>query len=456
MQLKSDRTRKAAGRGFGLVGLAVIVLAGLSAPPAAGAAQQKAAPDQAAAPGQKAAHDQKIVHDQIAARDQRTVPDQKAAQDQQVAHDQRAAPQAQRANPVDSPQNWRWQTVARGLDRPWGLAFVPGGGFLVTERNGGLRYITAKGQVEPPISGLPDVAQVGQGGLLDVVLDEDFANNRRVYLCYAEAAPSGLNGTALAVGELSQNHRRLNRVQVLFSQKPKVASSLHFGCRIVLHGEHVYLTLGDRYSEMARAQSLDNHLGKVVRLNRDGSVPADNPFSHRAGALPEIYSYGHRNLQGATLGPDGRLWTHEHGPQGGDEINIIQPGANYGWPVITYGEQYGGGPIGEGITHKAGMEQPLYYWLPSIAPSGMSFVQGKRYGADWQGNLLVGSLKFGYLGRLVLDRAGRVVREEKIMVDERVRDVRESPDGFIYVLTDNTDGRLLRLLPGKAPRGATP
>ncbi|MBW8316329.1 MAG: PQQ-dependent sugar dehydrogenase, partial [Hydrogenophaga sp.] len=237
---------------------------------------------------------------------------------------------------------------------------------------------------------------------------------------------------------------------VLFSQAPKFSSRAHFGCRIVETADGLlFLTLGDRFSRKDDAQTLDNHHGKVVRIAKDGSVPPGNPFVNRAGARPEIWSLGHRNLQGAALGPDGRLWTSEHGPQGGDEINRPEAGKNYGWPVITYGENYGGGAIGEGITAKAGLEQPVFQWTPSIAPSGLAFVKGERYGKAWQGNLLAGSLKFRYLARLEVS-GGRVVKEERLLPDlnARVRDVREGPDGFIYLLTDERNGRLLRLLPG--------
>jgi glucose/arabinose dehydrogenase len=206
--------------------------------------------------------------------------------------------------------------------------------------------------------------------------------------------------------------------------------------------------MGERFSRKESAQDLGTHLGKIVRVNKDGSVPRDNPFVGRAGALPEIWSYGHRNAQGATLGADGRLWEIEHGPQGGDEINLPQAGRNYGWPVITYGENYGGGPIGEGITANAGMEQPLYYWVPSIAPSGMAFLTSDRYGPSMKGNLFIGSLKFGYLARLELG-GGKVLREHKLLEGlQRVRDVRQGPDGLLYLLTDLDKGRLLRVLPG--------
>ena len=343
------------------------------------------------------------------------------------------------------------EVVAQGLQNPWGLAFIGEGRMLVTERPGRLRVVQPDGTIGPPVAGLPAIDVAGQGGLLDVITDRDFGRNRTVYFCYSEPAGSGGSGnsTALAAARLSDDASRLEGLKVLFSQRPKVVSRAHFGCRIVDAGsDTLYLTLGDRYSRMDDAQTLDNHLGKIVRLHKDGSVPADNPFVKRSGALPEIWSYGHRNLQGAALGPDGRLWTIEHGPQGGDELNQPEAGKNYGWPVITYGENYGGGAIGAGITSKSGMEQPVHYWVPSIAPSGMAFVSSSRYGKDWQGNLLVGSLKFGYVARLQLAK-GKVAQEDKLLPDlkQRVRDVRQGPDGFIYLLTDASRGQLLRLLP---------
>jgi aldose sugar dehydrogenase len=286
--------------------------------------------------------------------------------------------------------------------------------------------------------------------LLDLVTDSDFASNRRLYFCYAEpAASGGGNSTAMASARLSTDTTRLEDVKVIFSQQPKVRSRHHFGCRIAETADgHLFLTLGDRFSRKDDAQTLDNHHGKVVRIAKDGSVPPDNPFVKRPGALPETWSVGHRNLQGATIGPDGRLWTIEHGPQGGDELNRPEAGKNYGWPVITYGENYGGGAIGDGITAKTGLEQPLLHWTPSIAPSGMAFVTSERYGASWRGNLLVGSLKFRYVARLTL-QGSRVTQEEKLLPDlgQRVRDVRQGPDGFIYLLTDERNGQLLRLRP---------
>jgi aldose sugar dehydrogenase len=347
---------------------------------------------------------------------------------------------------VGLAQDVRAEPVARGLENAWAVAFLPEGRFLVTERPGRMRVIDADGKLGPPLAGVPAVAAGGQGGLLDLVLDSGFVTNRIFYFCYSEPGPGG-NSTALARAKLSADSSRLEDVRVIFSQKPKVSSSHHFGCRIVeARDGSVFLTLGERFSRKDDAQKLDNHHGKVVRLTKDGAGAPGNPFSGRPGALPEIWSYGHRNIQGATLAPDGVFWTHEHGPQGGDEINVPQPGRNYGWPVITYGENYGGGKVGDGITAQSGMEQPLHYWVPSIAPSGMAFLTSDRYGPAMKGNLFIGSLKFGYLARLELS-GGKVVREHKLLGGERVRDVRQGPDGLLYVLTDSQQGSLLRLLP---------
>ncbi|WP_235926835.1 PQQ-dependent sugar dehydrogenase [Variovorax boronicumulans] len=345
----------------------------------------------------------------------------------------------------------RAETVASGLENPWGVAFLPEGRFVVTEKPGRLRLVAADGKLGAPIQGLPPIAAGGQGGLLDVLADSGFAQNRTLYFCYSEPEPGSgsANSTALARARLSADGTKLEALQVIFSQKPKVASRAHFGCRIVeARDGTLFLTLGDRFSRKDDAQTLDNHHGKVVRIAKDGSVPKDNPFVGKAGALPEIWSYGHRNSQGATLAPDGRFWMTEHGPQGGDEINIPRAGVNHGWPVITYGENYGGGKIGDGITRKDGMEQPLHYWVPSIAPSGMAFLTSDRYGAGWKGNLFVGSLKFGYLDRIEL-KDDKVVAEHKLLADgrARIRDVKQGPDGLLYVLTDESDGKLLRLRP---------
>ena len=354
------------------------------------------------------------------------------------------------------------QALASGLQHPWAVAFLPEGRFLITERPGRMRVIERDGKIGKPVEGVPDVAAAGQGGLLDVILDADFAVNRTLYFCFSEPAAMGNgNSTALAKATLSPDNTRLADVKIIFSQTPKFSSTLHFGCRIVesrapgLNAKadgKLFLTLGDRYSRAPDAQRLDNHHGKTIRINKDGSIPPDNPFVARAGALPEIWSYGHRNSQGAALAPDGTLWMHEHGPQGGDEINLPKPGVNFGWPVITYGENYGGGKIGDGISAKERLAQPLHYWVPSIAPSGMAFITSERYGKAWQGNLMVGSLKFGYLNRIELATpfGGAVVRESKLIAGEgRIRDVRQGPDGLLYVLTDAASGKLIRLLPAQ-------
>lgn len=344
-------------------------------------------------------------------------------------------------------QDLRGHVVASGLEHPWAVAFLPAGRFLVTERPGRLRVVQPNGQVGAPLAGLPEVAAGGQGGLLDLVLDSQFERNRVLYFCFSEPGQGG-NSTALARARLAADEKALEQVQVIFRGQPRFASAQHFGCRIVeARDGTLFLTLGDRFRRMQDAQTLDNHHGKVVRIDKSGRAPRDNPFVGRAGALPEIWSLGHRNPQGATLGPDGQLWTHEHGPQGGDEINLPQAGRNYGWPVITYGENYGGGPIGAGIKEKDGLEQPLHYWVPSIAPSGMAFLTSDRYGPQMKGDLFVGSLKFGYLARLQL-QGGRVVREHKLLQGiGRVRDVRQGPDGWLYLLTDSSDGKLVRVAP---------
>ncbi|HMN20544.1 MAG TPA: PQQ-dependent sugar dehydrogenase [Ottowia sp.] len=348
----------------------------------------------------------------------------------------------------------RVETVAGGLEHPWAVAFLPAGRFLVSERPGRLRVIEADGRLGAPLQGLPPMAAGGQGGMLDVVTDSDFERNRTIYFCYSEPGPGGSNGTALARARLGADLKELEALQVIFRQHPKVASRLHFGCRIVerrVDGKPdgtLWLTLGERFSRRDAAQQLDNHLGKIVRVGKDGQVPADNPFVGRADALPEIWSLGHRNGQGATLAPDGALWMTEHGPMGGDEINLPEPGRNYGWPVVSFGVNYDGSPVGTGASGQPGMAAPLHHWTPSIAPSGLAFLASDRYGPAWRDNLFVGSLKFQYLARLEL-RDGRVVAEHRLLEDlgQRIRDVRLGPDGLLYVVTDNADGRLLRLLP---------
>ena len=347
-----------------------------------------------------------------------------------------------------SPAPIRPARVAAGLEHPWSLAFLPDGTMLVTERPGRLRRVFPDGRLSAPITGVPEVAARGQGGLLDVVLGPGFATDRSVFLSFAQPTRDGAR-TAVARGTLSADGAALRDVSVIFAQKHASSGGNHFGSRLVFARDgNLFVTTGDRWSESERAQTLDNHFGKILRIRPDGSVPPDNPFVNREGALPEIHSYGHRNVQGAALHPDtGVLWSHEHGPQGGDEVNVEKAGANYGWPVITYGKQYVTGfRIGEG-TERADVEPPVLQWTPSIAPSGMAFLTSDRY-PGWRGNLFVGSLKFRMLVRLELDGA-RVAREERLLTDfsERIRDVRQGPDGLLYLLTDADDGQLVRLDP---------
>jgi glucose/arabinose dehydrogenase len=343
---------------------------------------------------------------------------------------------------------FRVATLVTGLENPWSIAFLPDGRMLVTERAGRLRLVSHDFKLNPkPIDGLPEVVPQGQGGLFDVVLHPQYAQNGWIYWAYNAPGPGGW-GTALARGKL-QDHRMIE-VQVLFSMQPKTRSNHHFGGRIVFdQAGLLYLTLGDR-GDKDRAQKLSDHAGSVIRLHDDGRVPANNPFVNRAGALTEKWTLGNRNMQGAALHPQtGELWTHEHGPQGGDEVNVMRSGFNYGWPVITYGVNYGlGTKIGEGQA-KAGLEQPLHVWVPSIAPSGMAFVSGSQF-PQWQGNLLVGALRGQTLVRLTLE-GQKVLGEERLLQGRsRLRDVRMGPDGFIYLLTDETQGTLLRLEPVKS------
>jgi glucose/arabinose dehydrogenase len=341
--------------------------------------------------------------------------------------------------------SFRIVKLVEGLEQPWSLAFLPDGRMLVTEKAGRLR-IVSQGKLDPkPVEGLPEVTVHGQGGLHDVVLHPQFEKNQLVYLAYAARGSDGA-GTELARGRLAGH--RLEDVQVLFKQTPKGRAGQHFGGRIVFDREgFLYLTLGDR-GERDRAQRPDDHAGSVIRLHDDGRVPKDNPFNGRSGWKPEKFTLGNRNMQGAALHPQtGLLWTHEHGPQGGDEVNVMRAGVNYGWPVITYGVNYGiGTKIGEG-TQKQGMAQPLYHWVPSIAPSGMAFYTGDKF-ARWKGDLFVGALRDQMLVRLKLD-GEKVVKEERLLkgVLGRVRDVRMGPDGFLYVLTDESNGVLARLEP---------
>ena len=345
-------------------------------------------------------------------------------------------------------------TVVEGLDEPWSLAFLPEGGFLVTERPGRLRRVVGGALQPEPIRNLPRIVAEGQGGLLDVVLHPKFSDNRWVYISYVASGDGGV-GTEVARGRLDGN--ALSGVEVVFRATPKLPGKAHFGSRLLFAPDGtLFITLGERYSERDQAQNLSNDLGKIVRLRDDGTIPPDNPFVGRPGARSEIYSYGHRNVQGIAVQPGtGTIWAHEHGPQGGDELNQLQAGVNYGWPVITYGRNYVTGTrIGEG-TEKAGMAQPVHYWVPSIAPSGFAFYSGDLF-ERWRGNALIGSLVFDQLVRLEIAE-GRVVREERLLDGRfaRIRDVRVAPDGAPYLLVGGADGRVVRLEPAGPPSRQT-
>jgi glucose/arabinose dehydrogenase len=336
--------------------------------------------------------------------------------------------------------------VATGLEHPWGLALLPDGRMLVTERPGRVRIVTADGKLGAPLAGTPQVFVGGQGGMLDVVLDPSFAENRLIYLSYSHGE-GALTTTRVAQARLGET--ALEDLRVIFSAEPMVSSRNHFGSRLAfLRDGTLLVTVGDRFGERDRAQELDNHLGKVIRITTDGRAPADNPFVGRADARPEIWTYGHRNPQGLLVDPaTGTAWEQEHGPRGGDEINRLRPGANYGWPVITYGEEYSGGKIGEG-TAKEGMEQPDWVWVPSIAPSGMTLYDGGAF-PSWRGDLLVGALAGQMLVRLDLDAEGRITGEERMLEGDlgRIRDVRTAQDGSVYLITDDDPGGIFRLEP---------
>ena len=339
----------------------------------------------------------------------------------------------------------RVEVVTEGLRHPWGMAFLPSGDLLVTEREGRLRRVRDGKLAPQPIAGLPGIQEQGQGGLMGIALHPDFEINRWLYLAYRGKGRGGY-GTEVLRAKLE--NEQLREVQVIFKALPKSRGGRHFGCRLVFGRDGtLYVSLGDRGQDLS-AQKLNDHRGSLIRIRDDGTVPPDNPFVDTPGAKPEIYTYGNRNMQGMAVHPvSGAIWTHEHGPQGGDEINIMKPGVNYGWPVITYGVNYGTGTsIGEG-THKDGMAQPLYKWVPSIAPSGMTFYTGNAF-PNWRGDLFVGSLKFELLVRLEMD-GERITGEERLFAGRygRIRDVVQGPDGYLYVLTDEPDGQLLRLTP---------
>jgi aldose sugar dehydrogenase len=354
---------------------------------------------------------------------------------------------------LDMPSHgaaFRVDIVASGMSHPWGIDFLPDGRMIVTERRGTMRIVSPDGAVSAPLRGVPKVLHHGQGGLLDVALHPEFDANRLVYFSYSEPGPGGAS-TAVARAVLSGDAAALDDTSVIFSQQPKVRGSYHFGSRIVFDGKgHVFVGLGERFSEQnrLRAQDLTSHFGKIVRLNEDGSPAGGNPFAGRRGALPEIWSYGHRNIQAMAIHPDsGELWEVEHGPLGGDELNIARPGLNYGWPIVSYGRNYDGTPVGSGRAEGAGFEPPLVQWTPVIAPSGMMFYGGTSFPA-WRGNLFIGGLASTALVRLTLD-GDKVTGEERLLVSLglRIRDVAEGPEGEIYVLTDEDPGHVLKLTP---------
>ena len=338
------------------------------------------------------------------------------------------------------------ETVTRGLEHPWSLAFLPDGRMLVTERPGRMRLVARDGTLSTPLGNVPKVVARGQAGLLDLALDRDFATNRTLYMCYSAAA-GGLAAVARATLDTAAN--TLTGVTTIFTEQSRGGSNNH-GCRIAQARDGaLFVTMGDHFAPRDEAQNLARDNGKIIRIKTDGGIPADNPFVGRAGARGEIWSYGHRNPQGLAFRPGtDELWEQEHGPRGGDEVNIIEKGRNYGWPVIGYGIDYSGAKIHES-THKAGMEQPVKYWVPSIAPSGMAFYTGDLF-ARWKGNLFIGALRDQMLVRLTLD-GRRVTGEEHLLneLGERIRDVRQGPDGALYLLTDNSSGRILRVTPAR-------
>ena len=366
------------------------------------------------------------------------------------APDQRPAFAGQtRAPLIQDKTELRTTVIAKGLVHPWGMAELPDGRWLVTERPGRLRLVGADGKMSEPIHGVPPVAAGGQGGLLDVAVRGDFAQSRRIWWSYSEPRENGANATAVATGVLSPDGAQLSEVRVVFQQQPAWRSSMHFGSRLVFDRQGaLFVTTGDRSDATARrlAQDVTTTIGKVVRINPDGGAASGNPSLQRG--LPEIWSYGHRNIQAAALGPDGALWLVEHGARGGDELNRPAAGRNYGWPIITYGIDYSGRPIGEGLTAREGLEQPLYYWDPVIAPSGMVFYDGALF-PEWRGSILIGGLASRSLVRLTL--AGqRVSGEARYFQGQwRVRDVEVARDGAVMILTDHSDGALIRLTPAR-------
>jgi len=368
-----------------------------------------------------------------------------------VPEQQPAFPEQTRACAVESDVDFEVTVLAAGLEHPWAVEPLPDGDLLVTERPGRMRIVTADGEVGDPIEGVPEVQTGGQAGLLDVALSPEFETDRMIYFSYAEPRGDG-NATSVARAVLSDDGRRLEQLEVIFRAMPAYDGRLHFGSRLAFHPEDgtLFITLGERSDLVMRpqAQDLDSHMGKIIRINPDGSVPADNPFVDEANAKPEIWTLGHRNVQAAAFDDQNRLWIVDHGPQGGDELNLIERGKNYGWPVVTYGEEYSGEPISGSVTQLEGYEQPVYYWDPVIAPSGAQFYSGDAF-PEWHGSLFIGSLKDTRLVRLELEN-DRVTGEEHLLAErgQRVRDVREGPDGALYIVTDEPDGELWKIAPG--------
>lgn len=361
-----------------------------------------------------------------------------------------------RAPAVESGSELAVETFAAPLEHPWGIDALPDGGYLVTERPGRLRAIADDGTLSEPIAGLPEVLARNQGGLLDVAVGPSFAEDRLIYWSYAKPLGGGLSATAVARGRLAEDLSELTEVEDIFLQEPPSPTPMHYGSRILFDGGgHVFITTGEHSTEAERvlAQALDSSYGKVIRLRLDGAVPEDNPFADEPGALGSIWSLGHRNIQGAAIEPGtGRLWAIEHGPRGGDELNLIEPGANYGWPVVSYGENYDGSPVGQGMArHAPEFVEPRYYWDPVIAPAGALFYEGALF-PDWQGDLLISSLRPGGLVRLALE-GDRVTGEERLLRDRgRIRDVIEAPDGALLLLVDDPEGAVLRVTPAEGQR----
>lgn len=386
-----------------------------------------------------------------------------------ASEQKKAFPAQSRVANIKSKTAFEVVVVAKGLKNPWAVEPLPDGSFLITEKEGRMRIVSAKGEISEPIAGLlpvgqggvsaasgegglPPISARGQGGLLDVALSPTFTRDRTIYWSFSEQREGG-SGTSVASGVLSADGRNLLQVRVIFRSLPTYENGLHFGSRLAFGPDGMlYITLGDRFDKEVmrpQAQKLDSHSGKIVRIKPDGTIPADNPFVKEKGALTEIWTLGHRNLQSATFDDKGRLWTVEHGAQGGDELNLIEKGKNYGWPIISYGEEYSGEPIPGNITAKEGLEQPIYYWDPVIAPSGAQFYTGKAF-PEWQGNIFVGGLVTERLVRLIM-KDNRVVGEEHMLTDRgvRIRDVRQGNDGELYVVTDESDGELLKIIPAK-------